>query len=113
MTAYNETDRQPCATINLANADMLHKKGSSQAEDDEAYTFVEYGFRLHFRNGETIDFYADKVEDIKGFIEALRRLFGKSATPVKPWCLLVLAEEQKVKDVKSLTYDFKHDRVDY
>jgi len=113
LTAYHETTRQPRAKIDLAKAvkliddkssllqpDTTVKSGkgrrkSAFAEEDEAYQFVEEGFRIRFANGETIDFYADNAEDKEGWMAVLSRTVGKSAAVGKAWCQLVLAQEKK------------------
>jgi hypothetical protein len=114
LTAYHETTRQPRAKIDLAKAVKLiddkgtllqpdaGKSGKSRrksgfAEEDEAYQFVEEGFRIRFANGETIDFYADNAKDKAGWMVVLGRTVGKSVAVGRPWCQAVLAQEQKVK----------------
>lgn len=114
MTAFHETTRQPRAKIDLAKAAKLiddkgsllqpdtAKSGKSRrksafAEEDEAYQFVEEGFRIRFANGETIDFYADNAKDKEGWMAVLSRTVGKSAAVGKPWCQAVLAMEKKSK----------------
>jgi hypothetical protein len=109
--------RQPRAKIDLAKAvKLIDDKGkltqptktgkgrrkSAFAEEDEAYQFVEEGFRIRFANGETIDFYADNAEDKEGWMAVLSRTVGKSATVGKGWCQLVLARERKAQDLKAI-----------
>jgi hypothetical protein len=114
LTAFHETTRQPRAKIDLAKAaKLIDDKGSllqpdtakpskgrrksAFAEEDEAYQFVEEGFRIRFANGETIDFYADNAKDKEGWMAVLSRTVGKSAAVGKPWCQAVLAHEKKGK----------------
>jgi hypothetical protein len=116
LTAYHDTTRQPRAKIDLAKAvKLIDDKGkltqptktgkgrrkSAFAEEDEAYQFVEEGFRMRFANGETIDFYADNAEDKEGWMAVLSRTVGKSATVGKGWCQLVLARERKAQDLNA------------
>jgi hypothetical protein len=76
------------------------RRKSAFAEEDEAYQFVEEGFRIRFANGETIDFYADNAADKAGWMAVFSRTVGKSAATGKAWCQLVLAHEKKAQDVK-------------
>jgi hypothetical protein len=78
------------------------RRKSAFAEEDEAYQFVEEGFRIRFANGETIDFYADNASDKEGWMAVLERTVGKSAAVGKEWCQLVIAQERKVQDLKAI-----------
>ncbi|KAF2434551.1 DUF1709-domain-containing protein [Tothia fuscella] len=122
LTAFHETTRQPRAKIDLAKAaKLIDDKGSllqpdttkaskgrrkSAFDEDEAYQFVEEGFRIRFANGETIDFYADNAKDKEGWMAVLSRTVGKSAAVGNAWCQAVLAQEKKVaKDLKTKSRD--------
>ncbi|KAK8152759.1 cell division protein anillin-domain-containing protein, partial [Phyllosticta citribraziliensis] len=107
LTAFHETTRQPRATINLAKAAKLiddHstlkqkeagcRRKSGFAEEDEGYAFVEEGFRIRFRNGETIDFYADNPQDKEGWMKVLSETINGSLGACKPWTELVFQKEK-------------------
>ncbi|KAK8159253.1 GTP binding protein-like protein Bud4 [Phyllosticta citrichinensis] len=107
LTAFHETTRQPRATINLAKAAKLiddHstlkqkeagcRRKSGFAEEDEGYAFVEEGFRIRFRNGETIDFYADNPQDKEGWMKVLGETINGSLGACKPWTELVFQKEK-------------------
>jgi hypothetical protein len=127
LTAYHEATRQPRATINLANAKRLiddrraltekettgrngSRRRSGFAEEEEAYMFVEEGFRIRFNNGEVIDFYADNKEDKEGWMRVLSEVVGRdslgsndgdslgSVSRAKgKWCELVLKREENLR----------------
>lgn len=115
LTAFHEATHQPRATINLSKASKLiddksalvadptsgnpsakKRRKSAFAEDDDGYQFVEDGFRIRFANGETIDFYADNVQQKEGWMKALSQSVGKPATASKQpsWTDVVLAKER-------------------
>ncbi|KAK7733218.1 Bud site selection protein bud4 [Diaporthe eres] len=126
LTAYHEATRQPRATINLANAKRLiddrraltekeitgkngKRRRSAFAEEEEAYMFVEEGFRVRFNNGEIIDFYADSPEDKEGWLKVLSDVIGRdnfgndedglvgSSRAKGKWCDLVLKREDTLR----------------
>ncbi|KAJ0118467.1 hypothetical protein J7T55_009250 [Diaporthe amygdali] len=126
LTAYHEATRQPRATINLANAKRLiddrraltekettgkngKRRRSAFAEEEEAYMFVEEGFRVRFNNGEIIDFYADSPEDKEGWLKVLADVIGRdnfgndddglggSSRAKGKWCDLVLKREDTLR----------------
>jgi hypothetical protein len=97
LTAYHEHTNQKRAVINLSKASRLvddktslvadpvaaannasrsRRRKSAFAEEDEGYAYVETGFRIRFANGETIDFYADKVDDKAGWMQKLAQIIG-------------------------------------
>ncbi len=69
--------------------------------------FVEEGFRIRFKNGEVIDFYADTAEDKEGWMKVLsevtsRDSFGSdddggSSRAKTKWCELVLKREEALR----------------
>lgn len=105
---------QPRATINLSKASKLiddrpalvadpnsgnpsskGRRKSAFAEDDEGYQFVEDGFRIRFANGETIDFYADNVEQKDEWMKALSHSVGKpTSSKQAKWTDVVLQKER-------------------
>lgn len=126
LTAYHEATRQPRATINLANAKRLiddrraltekeitgkngKRRRSAFAEEEEAYMFVEEGFRVRFNNGEIIDFYADSPEDKEGWLKVLSDVIGRDnfgndedglangSRARGKWCDLVLKREDTLR----------------
>jgi len=126
LTAYHEATRQPRATINLANAKRLiddrraltekettgkngKRRRSAFGEEEEAYMFVEEGFRVRFNNGEIIDFYADSPEDKEGWLKVLSDVIGRdnfgndedglggSSRAKGKWCDLVLKREDTLR----------------
>lgn len=113
LTAYHESTRQPRATINLSNASKLiddrraltqkettgkngTRRKSGFAEEEEGYMFVEEGFRIRFKNGEIIDFYAESAESKEGWMKVLDACIGKSEV-ASTWCDLVLKREAGLK----------------
>jgi hypothetical protein len=123
LTAFHETTRQPRAKISLARATKViddktsllkpteTKKGgrrkSGFAEEDQAYMFVEEGFRLRFANGEAIDFYADSQAEKDSWMKVLTTLVGSnkdstSSSTVpggsKSWCSAVLNRERLLRE---------------
>jgi hypothetical protein len=97
LTAYHEHTNQKRAVINLSKASRLvddkttlvadpvastasvsrsRRRKSAFAEEDEGYAYVETGFRIRFANGETIDFYADNVENKNGWMHKLAKIIG-------------------------------------
>lgn len=72
------------------------RRKSAFAEEDEAYQYVEEGFRMRFANGETIDFYADSKARKDEWMLALSQVIGKPDTSQKAatWTDLVLARER-------------------
>lgn len=72
------------------------RRKSAFAEEDEAYQYVEEGFRMRFANGETIDFYADNKARKDEWMVALSQVIGKPDTSQKAatWTDLVLARER-------------------
>ena len=117
MTAYHEHTNQKRAVINLSKASRLvddkntlvadpaspakpkakGRRKSAFAEEDEAYAYVEEGFRIRFANGETIDFYADSHGSKEGWLGVLSQVIGKAdpASDKKTtWTDLVLARER-------------------
>lgn len=100
LTAYSETSRKPRVSINLAKAARViedrssltqptvlvgagsdntgkasksgsHRRKSAFAETEDAFMFVEEGFRVRFANGEIIDFYADDKQRKQAWVKAL------------------------------------------
>jgi hypothetical protein len=116
LTAFHETTRQPRTNISLTRASKLiddksslvkpdepakgkGRRKSGFAEEDQAYMFVEEGFRIRFANGETIDFYADSTAEKEGWMKVLSGLIGKDATAgSKSWCDHVLHHERSLKN---------------
>ena len=117
LTAFHETTRQPRAKISLARATKLiddkstlmqpdgtpkpgkGRRKSAFAEEDQAYMFVEEGFRIRFANGEAIDFYADSAAEKDGWMAALSGVVGKDAVASgKSWCQMVLRREKILKE---------------
>jgi hypothetical protein len=114
LTAYHETTRQPRTRIDLLKASKViddkstllkpteGKRGgrrkSAFADEDQAYMFVEEGFRIRFANGEAIDFYAESPADKDAWMKVLTSLVGTSKdtanSGLKSWCELVLARER-------------------
>lgn len=72
------------------------RRKSAFAEEDEAYQYVEEGFRMRFANGETIDFYADNKAQKDEWMVALGQVIGKPDASQKAatWTDLVLARER-------------------
>ena len=120
LTAYHEHTNQKRAVINLSKARRViddkttllaapaaptspskssgGRRKSGFAEEDEAYAYVEEGFRVRFANGETIDFYADSRAAKDAWMRVLGRVIGTAGpadTPRAPrWTDLVLARER-------------------
>lgn len=74
------------------------RRKSAFADEDQAYMFVEEGFRLRFANGEAIDFYAESKADKDAWMKVLTTLVGKDASSsnsgTKAWCEMVLTRER-------------------
>ena len=117
LTAYHEHTHQKRAVINLSKASRLvddkrmltadlhspvksgkARRKSAFAEEDEAYQYVEEGFRMRFANGETIDFYADDKARKDEWMLALSQVIGKADASLKAatWTDLVLARERSL-----------------
>jgi hypothetical protein len=105
---------QPRCTMNLAKAtkliddrsSLLQPDGSGKnkrrksgfGDDDDAYVFIEEGFRVRFANGECIDFYANTSEDKAGWMNVLRDVIGKDGSQAgKAWTDIVLNKERAAK----------------
>jgi hypothetical protein len=126
LTAYHEHTNQKRAVINLSKASRLvddktslvadpiasattvsrsRRRKSAFAEEDEGYAYVETGFRIRFANGETIDFYADKVEDKAGWMQKLAQIIGN------PGAAAAAAAASSAVEKKSLRWvDLVHAR---
>jgi hypothetical protein len=117
LTAYHETTRQPRTNISLSKAAKLiddkstllkadagngkggkGRRKSAFAEEDQAYMFVEEGFRIRFSNGETIDFYADNAADKEAWMKALTMVVGADVGNGKAWCEMVMRRERIFRD---------------
>ncbi|CAN6660937.1 hypothetical protein TRVA0_033S00100 [Trichomonascus vanleenenianus] len=111
MTAYSENSGKARATINLGKATgIIDDKGSltapvdkgrrqsAFAKQEEAFMFVDEGFRLKFANGEIIDFYADDQAAKQNWIRNLNEIITGN-TSRKPWVELILkraAEKERM-----------------
>lgn len=74
------------------------RRKSGFAEEEEGYMFVEEGFRIRFKNGEVIDFYADTRADKDGWMKVLDACIGKESEGTKNgWCSLVLKREESLR----------------
>jgi hypothetical protein len=109
LRAFHETTRQPRAKINLSKASKVvddrrknggRRRQSAFADEDQAYMFVEEGFRLRFLNGETIDFYAGSPGEKEGWMKALSCVVGKTIQPGNSWTEIVLARERALQRVE-------------
>jgi Cell division protein anillin/PH domain len=127
LTAYHETTMQRRVRISLLKATRLiddkstllkadgtaakksgGRRKSAFADEDQAYMFVEEGFRIRFANGEAIDFYADSPEAKGDWMKALSLVIGKNASggqigslksgSEETWCDVVLKREKLLKD---------------
>ncbi|KAF5094989.1 hypothetical protein D0Z00_003318 [Geotrichum galactomycetum] len=101
LTAYSETTRKPRASINLVKAIRVvedkstltekmvsvgneksaagrRRRKSAFAEQEEAFMFVDSGFRIRFSNGEIIDFYADTMERKEEWVQVLKNVISKA-----------------------------------
>jgi hypothetical protein len=74
------------------------RRKSAFADEDQAYMFVEEGFRIRFSNGETIDFYAETADDKDGWMRALSQVVGKDANNGKTWCEVVMRRERLLRE---------------
>jgi hypothetical protein len=108
LVAYSELSRKPRATINLAKAIRViedkssltepvvvvgnSRRKSAFAEQEEAFMFVEEGFRIRFGNGEIIDFYADSKEVKQEWMTVLTKAITTS-TKRSPWVELILRQQ--------------------
>lgn len=129
LTAYSETSHKPRVSINLSKALRViedkssltqptvvvgsdtsttssgrRRRKSAFAEHEEAFMFVDEGFRVRFANGEIIDFYADDKAAKHAWVQGLNAVIVKQraakqvdaanrkeeARYVKPWVQLVL-----------------------
>ena len=72
------------------------RRKSAFAEEDEAYQYVEEGFRMRFANGETIDFYAESKAKKDEWMGVLGQVIGKPDSNQKAatWTDLVLVRER-------------------
>jgi hypothetical protein len=115
LIAFHETTRQPRTKISLARATKIiddkttllksdggkggkGRRKSAFADEDQAYMFVEEGFRIRFANGEAIDFYADSTPEKNEWMTALAGLIGKDAPAANTWCDVVLRRERVLKE---------------
>lgn len=101
LTAFSETTRKPRASINLVKAIRVvedkstltekmvsvgsetsaagrRRRKSAFAEQEEAFMFVDSGFRIRFSNGEIIDFYADDMDSKKEWVQVLKNVISKA-----------------------------------
>ncbi|KAF2481747.1 hypothetical protein BDY17DRAFT_311407 [Neohortaea acidophila] len=121
LTAYHEHTQQKRAVINLTRASRLvdgkrmltadpspakagkGRRKSAFAEEDEAYQYVEEGFRMRFANGETIDFYAESREKKDEWMLMLSKVIGKPDGGARPstWTDLVLVRERATGGARS------------
>jgi hypothetical protein len=74
------------------------RRKSAFADEDQAYMFVEEGFRIRFSNGETIDFYAETADDKDGWMRALSQVVGKDVNTGKTWCEVVVRRERLLRE---------------
>jgi hypothetical protein len=68
------------------------RRKSAFAEQEEAFMFVEEGFRIRFGNGEIIDFYADSKEVKQEWMTVLTKAITTS-TKRSPWVELILRQQ--------------------
>lgn len=115
LTAYHEVTKQRRMNINLAKAAKLIDDGSSLkqigskirrksafAEDEEGYMFLPESFRIAFPN-ETINFYADTVQQKEEWMQVLSEAVGKDSGSKKiGWTSLVLAKEREAALTQAL-----------
>lgn len=92
LTAYSESSHKPRAIINL-------KKGVRIEDTDVG------GFRVMFKNGESIEFYTEnmtewiqKIQTVIDNKEELEKL-QKEEAEIKPWVALILDNSSKDLDV--------------
>lgn len=140
LTAYSETSHKARVSINLKKAVRViedknslvepmvsvgngegqkNRRKSAFAEQEEAFMFVDEGFRVRFGNGEIIDFYADDQYEKVKWVEALRKVVTsakiadaeekekatdeeikqkkKKKIELKPWVEQVLAYEEELQ----------------
>lgn len=94
LTAYSETSFKPRVSINLRKAVRVvedkstllepivstsggkGRRKSAFAEQEEAFMFVNEGFRIRFADGEIIDFYADNQEQKRLWVKGLRQVIA-------------------------------------
>ncbi|GAO48809.1 hypothetical protein G7K_2978-t1 [Saitoella complicata NRRL Y-17804] len=118
MSAYHETNiKHRRAKFNLRKALKLvgdrmsltqpEVKGAGRARRKSGFTsdeggimYADRGFRLFFKNGEAIDFYADTEEEKEGAMKSLAEVIGHEE---KGWVMKVLEKHGKLPGVKPAT----------
>lgn len=102
LIGFNEITKKPTVKIDLSKAVSIeenhdpHKKTGGKAYNDDEEEFdetyhVERSFRITFKDGERIFFFADTDEEMHRWLDALSRIVGDSQIPPQcAWSQLAL-----------------------
>ncbi|PWN33116.1 uncharacterized protein FA14DRAFT_162227 [Meira miltonrushii] len=102
LIGFNEITKKPTVKIDLSKAISIeenhdpHKKtgGKAYNDDDEEFDetyHVERSFRITFKDGERIFFFADTDEEMHRWLNALSKIVGNSQIPPQcAWSQLAL-----------------------
>ncbi|UZJ56068.1 hypothetical protein CBS101457_005388 [Exobasidium rhododendri] len=107
LIGYNEITKKPTIKIDLSKAVAIEQshdpvtntKGSYTMDDeevDETY-HVERSFRITFKDGEKIYFFADTDGEMKKWLDALKKVIGKEVIPAN--CIWATVATDMVKAV--------------
>lgn len=114
MIGYNEITKKPTVKIDLRKAisieqsqDPVNKAARSYAMDDEELDetyHVERSFRITFKDGEKINFFADTDEEMKRWLTVLKKVITNKEIPANcVWATVALEMMKAAKDKKSVT----------
>lgn len=108
LIGFNEITKKPTIKIDLGKAvsieqsrDPLNKAAGGYAMDDEELDgsyHVERSFRITFKDGEKIYFFADTDEEMKKWLIGLRKVVGNKEIP--PNCIWATVATEMIKSAK-------------
>lgn len=108
LIGYNEITKKPTIKIDLSKAisieqshDPVNNPKGSYAMDDEELDenyHVERSFRITFKDGEKISFFADTDEEMKKWLAALSKVVGNGEIPAN--CVWASVATEMIKAAK-------------
>lgn len=108
LIGFNEITKKPTIKIDLGKAisieqshDPVNKAAGGYAMDDEELDgsyHVERSFRVTFKDGEKIYFFADTDEEMKKWIAGLKKVVGNKEIPAN--CIWATVAMEMIKTAK-------------